>query len=217
MELHLEILPAAQRKLWPLLKDIPSSFILYGGTAIALQLGHRISIDFDFFSDNPLDKEALLRQFPILTEHSLVQPEINTINSFIDFPNGSVKIQFLAGLKGRQKRINPPLIASDNGLKIASLKDLMATKLNTIQHRAECKDYIDIDALIQSGLALDEGLGCAAAIYGKSFDPASSLRALCSYRDGDLKELSIKIQKRLCTLAREVENIPLIQPYNDLA
>lgn len=215
MELHLEILPPAQRKLWLLLKNIPSCFVLYGGTAIALQLGHRISVDFDFFSDSPLDKEALLREFPILTEHSLVQPEINTIDSFIDFPDGSVKIQFLAGLKDRQKRINPPLVAPDNGLKIASLKDLMATKLNTIQHRAECKDYIDIDALIQSGLALDEGLGCAAAIYGKSFDPASSLRALCSYRDGDLKELPAKIQKHLCTSARAVENIPLIHPYND--
>ena len=107
MELHLEILPSAQRTLWPLLKDIPSCFILYGGTAIALQLGHRISVDFDFFSDEPLNRDALLRQFPILTEHSLVQPEINTLNSFIDFPDGSVKIQFLAGPKDRQKRITP--------------------------------------------------------------------------------------------------------------
>lgn len=212
MELHLEILPKAQRLLWPLLKNIPSCFVLYGGTAIALQLGHRISVDFDFFSDDPLDKESLLRQFPILTEQVITQPEINTIDSFIDFPEGSVKIQFLAGLKTRQKRINPPLIAFDNGLKIASLQDLMATKLNTIQRRAECKDYIDIDALIQSGLGLEEGLGCAVAIYGKSFDPSTSLKALCSYRDGDLQELDRKIQKRLCTLARAVENIPSIQP-----
>lgn len=208
MELHLEILPVAQRKLWPLLKAIPSCFTLYGGTAIALQLGHRISVDFDFFSDEPLNKETLLQQFPLLTQHSLIQPELNTINSFIDSPEGNVKIQFLAGLGKRQKTIAPPVIASDNNLKIASLKDLMATKLNTIQHRAECKDYMDIDALILSGLNLEMGLSCAVAVYGKSFDPASSLRALCSYRDGDLNELDKRIQQRLCASARAVENIP---------
>lgn len=212
---HLEILPSAQKQLWPLLKDIPTSFILYGGTAIALQLGHRISVDFDFFSDAPLDKEALLRQFPILAEHPLIQPEINTIDSFIDLPDGSVKIQFLGGLKERQKRVNPPLISTDNGLKIASLQDLMATKLNTIQRRAEYKDYIDIDALVHFGLTLEEGLGSAVAIYGKSFDPASSLRALCSYRDGDLQELDKKIQKHLCSLARAVEDIPHVDLYTD--
>ncbi len=210
MHLHLEILPAVQRKLWPLLKAIPSGFTLYGGTAIALQLGHRISVDFDFFSPEPLNKNALIASFPLLAEHPLVQPEINTLNSFIEFPEGSVKIQFLAGLKERQKNLDAPLIASDNQLKIASLRDLLGTKLNTIQHRAECKDYIDIDAVLQSGFSLEEGLGCALAIYGKLFDPATSLRALCSFRDGDLSELGIDVQKRLCKLAREVENIPPI-------
>lgn len=210
MHAHLEILPEAQRRLWLLLKNIPSCFILYGGTAVALQLGHRISVDFDFFSDEPLNIEALIRQFPIIKEHSMVQPEINTLNSFIEFPEGMVKLQFLAGLKDRQKRVDTPLICADNHLKIASLRDLIATKLNTIQHRAEYKDYIDIDAIIQSGLTLEEGLGSAVAVYGKSFDPASSLRALCSYRDGNLYEIDKKIQQRLCAAARNVENIPLI-------
>lgn len=80
MSLHLKILPPAQLKLWPLLKDIPKEFVLYGGTAVALQLGHRISIDFDFFSDLPLNKEKLLTQFSLLQQYQLVQPEINTID-----------------------------------------------------------------------------------------------------------------------------------------
>ena len=45
----LDILPTAQRRLWEELKAIPAAFTLYGGTAIALHLGHRQSIDFDFF------------------------------------------------------------------------------------------------------------------------------------------------------------------------
>ena len=47
--LHLEILPATQKRLWEELTDVPKQFILFGGTAIALYLGHRDSIDFDFF------------------------------------------------------------------------------------------------------------------------------------------------------------------------
>lgn len=210
MSLHLKILPKAQLKLWPLLKDIPKEFILYGGTAVALQLGHRVSIDFDFFSDAPLNKDKLISQFPLLKQYQLVQPELNTIDCIIDFKEGSIKLQFLANLGERQKRIETPVIA-DNQLQIASLKDLFATKLNTIQHRAECKDYIDIDAIIKSGISLEEGLGCAIAIYGKSFDPASSLRALCSYRDGNLSELRPEIKNHLSARAAAVEKIPVIK------
>lgn len=207
MSLHLEILPPAQRKLWPALQNIPANFILYGGTAIALQLGHRISIDFDFFSDEPLNREQLLAAFPLLKSHPLVQPEINTINSMIELPEGVVKLQFLAGLGARQKRLLPPIIAADNQLKIASLRDLFATKLNTIQHRAECKDYIDIDALIQTGLTLEQGLADAIIVFGKQFDAATSLRALCSYRDGDLAELDKQIQARLIQQAIAIDSI----------
>ena len=211
MNLHLEILPLAQKKLWMLLADIPKNFILYGGTAIALKLGHRISIDFDFFSTEPLNKDLLIEQFSLLSKFPLVHPEINTLDCIIEFPEGSVKIQFLCGLEKRQRRIDPVLIASDNQLQLASLNDLFGTKLNTIQRRAECKDYIDIDAMINSGISLEQGLGYASAIYGSKFDPASSLRALCSYRDGDLPELDKKIQQRLCKVARKVEKIPVIK------
>ena len=207
MSLHLEILPAAQRQLWSTLKDIPKNFILYGGTAIALQLGHRISVDFDFFSDESLDQENLLETFPLLKEHPLVFPGLNTVDSIIELPDGSVKLQFLAGLGTRQKRLLPPIIANDNQLQIASLRDLFATKLNTIQHRAECKDYIDIDALINSGLTLEQGLADAMIVFGKRFDIATSLRALCSYRDGDLPELDKAIRQRLTKYASSVENI----------
>lgn len=52
----MDILPMAQRRLWPQLGNAPKlGFVLYGGTAIALRLGHRDSVDFDFFSERPLD------------------------------------------------------------------------------------------------------------------------------------------------------------------
>ena len=50
------ILPRAQQQLWPELSaTVAMGFVLYGGTAIALRLGHRPSVDFDFFSERPLE------------------------------------------------------------------------------------------------------------------------------------------------------------------
>jgi hypothetical protein len=54
---RIEILPLAQKEIWPELAPAPGlSFVLYGGTAVALHLGHRVSIDFDFFKAGPLEK-----------------------------------------------------------------------------------------------------------------------------------------------------------------
>lgn len=63
---RLDILPAAQVTLWQELgEEIPSTFTLYGGTALALQLGHRQSIDFDFFGP-AFDPDKLLNLFRFL-------------------------------------------------------------------------------------------------------------------------------------------------------
>jgi hypothetical protein len=56
---HVEILPTAQMRLWRELSAVPDEFVLYGGTALALHLGHRNSVDFDFFARRPLDLSQL--------------------------------------------------------------------------------------------------------------------------------------------------------------
>ena len=63
---RLDTLPPPQRRLWPELRATPSHFVLYGGTAIALRLAHRQSEDFDFFSSEPLDGDALMARVPYL-------------------------------------------------------------------------------------------------------------------------------------------------------
>jgi len=63
----MDILPVAQKRLWPELGNAPAQgFTLYGGTAIALRLGHRDSVDFDFFSEKPLDRDAIKAAFPFM-------------------------------------------------------------------------------------------------------------------------------------------------------
>ncbi|WP_454632828.1 nucleotidyl transferase AbiEii/AbiGii toxin family protein [Bradyrhizobium cenepequi] len=59
LEPKLDILPAAQKEIWSSLSPAPSlGFVLYGGTAIALHLGHRESLDFDFFRSEPRSSAA---------------------------------------------------------------------------------------------------------------------------------------------------------------
>ena len=63
---HLEILPEVQRWIYPRLQNLKKlGFVLYGGTALALQLGHRQSVDFDFFLHDPLDQKQLRDAFPL--------------------------------------------------------------------------------------------------------------------------------------------------------
>ena len=56
---RLDALGPAQRHLWSRLASTPSSFVLYGDTALALRLGHRASVDFDFFSSSSFQPDAL--------------------------------------------------------------------------------------------------------------------------------------------------------------
>jgi hypothetical protein len=147
---------------------------------------------------------------PFLKTSQIVQPDLNTLDIILETDDGFVKFQFLAGLSKRQARVEPILLCEDNQLQVASLRDLFATKLNTIQARAEIKDYFDIDALLLNGFDLADALACAKAVFGPSFDPSTSLRALCSYRDGDLVELDKKIQQRLIKAASAVKAIPIV-------
>ena len=79
---HFEILPEAQKALWPSLAPLKAlGFVLYGGTAVALYFGHRSSVDFDFFSHLPLDEgkdRELGAVLPFLREARLIQKAPDT-------------------------------------------------------------------------------------------------------------------------------------------
>lgn len=94
-EPKLSILPAAQREIWPLLVPAPRlQFVLYGGTAVALQLGHRESLDFDFFRSAPLDKDEIRTEFGFIKSAAILQDAPDTLVVLADMPSGSVKVSF---------------------------------------------------------------------------------------------------------------------------
>ena len=213
---NLSILPGPQRQLWAELKGTPKAFVLYGGTALALRLGHRQSEDFDFFSNKPFHPNLLRDSIPYLKHAEMTQFQDNTLTVLVD-RNGPVKLSFFGSLG--IKRAQDPDIAKENGIQIASLLDLLASKLRTVQSRAEAKDYRDIVATFDAGLSLEEGLGAAAAIYGKNFNGVLSLKALTYFEDGDLPSLPSSVQKRLLAAATSVNlrELPLVAARSGLS
>lgn len=94
---RLEILPAPQRALWKELATLPRPFVLYGGTGLALQLGHRDSVDFDFFSSQPLDKRGLLA-LPLFRGVAVKQDAENTLSVEVVRADEPVKLSFFGDL-----------------------------------------------------------------------------------------------------------------------
>jgi predicted nucleotidyltransferase component of viral defense system len=157
----LEILPRPQRRLWSELKNTPQEFVLYGGTALALRLGHRTSEDFDFFSNEPFLPEALQKAIGYLDGAEIRQVEENTLTVIVD-RDGPVKVSFFGNVK--LNRVQDPDVMPENGIKVASPLDVAATKLATIQQRALTRDYEDILALVNNGVSLSEMLAAAEAV-----------------------------------------------------
>ena len=209
----LQILPASQLSFWRNETRIPDHFVLYGGTALALRLGHRQSIDFDFFSSAPLDQAKLSSAIPFLNRAQILQSQPDTITVRIDC-GGPVTISFFGNLSFGQ--LAAPDRAAPHGIKIASLDDLMATKLKVVAQRAEAKDYIDIAAMIKSGVGLERGLGGAIAIFGPNFNPALPLKALTYFEDGDLGSLSREARECLTTAVKNVRDIPHVALQTDV-
>ena len=210
-EPHSEILPASQQYVWPLLAPLKKmGFVLYGGTAVALRLGHRQSVDFDFFSDQTLDKSALYKILPILATATVIQDAPNSLSALVPVDVSAVteyvKLSFFGNINNG--RVGEPDATTDATLVVASLADMMAHKLKVVLQRIEAKDYRDIAAMLKYGMALDEGMAGASALFGKTFQPSESLKALVYFEGGDLDTLSNDERAVLVIAVKKVIKIP---------
>lgn len=210
---HLEVLPQVQCELWPLLAPVSAlGFVLYGGTAIALRLGHRQSVDFDFFQDEPLDRSALNRALPSLAHAQVIQDQPDTLSALI-YVEGSthdwVKVSFFGGIDFG--RVGEPEQTTDRDVAVASLDDLMATKLKVMLQRVEARDYRDVAAMLSAGIDLARGLAAARALFGPSFQPSESLKALAWFEGGDLATLEAHDRTALVDAVRAVRELPKLE------
>jgi Nucleotidyl transferase AbiEii toxin, Type IV TA system len=217
---RMEILPPAQQALWPGLRDsIRLGFTLYGGTAIALRLGHRTSVDFDFFSSAPLNRAVINATFPFMLRSTVLQDQPNSLTVLVPTDQSTqsqdvasepqqVKLSFFGTIGFGL--VSAPDITDDKVLQVASLDELMATKLNVILQRAEAKDYRDISAMINAGISLAKGLSAAREMFGPNFQPSESLKAMVYFDDGDLQTLTQAEKTTLVNAVSRVRDLPVV-------
>jgi hypothetical protein len=184
MRPHLEVLPKPQKEFWDeFAGTVPAHFVLYGGTAVALRLGHRKSVDFDFFSDQGLEFDHLLTAMPSLKGATALDRKPDTVTVSMPMPSGEVKLSFFGGISFGRVGV-PDRVRGK--VRLASSLDLLATKLKTIHDRIEAKDYLDIEALLKSGLTLSQGIAAARSLFGQMLNPLDTAKAVGWFKDGDL-------------------------------
>jgi len=203
---RLHTLPPIQRELWPYLEPANRlGYVLYGGTAIALRLGHRQSIDFDFFCAASLDRTLLREALPFLRESTVRQDHRET---FEVVTATEVKVSFFGGIDFGH--VGEPQQTADGVMTVASLDDLLATKVKVILQRAEAKDYRDISAMVSAGVRLDRALAAAERLFHPTFGASESLKALVYFEGGDLSRLAKRDRDVLVAAASEVKSLPSV-------
>lgn len=196
----LSVLPESQRKLWD--KKIRKGFegwVLYGGTGLALRLGHRTSVDFDFFSAQALAPLDFQRSNGLTGE--ILQAEPNTLTVVHE----GVKLSFFGGL-------SLGVVEKAEKLEecwVAALADLAATKLAALVNRVEAKDYLDIATLLRKGESLSEMVGYAVAVYGKDFPVAACLKSLVYFEPKELSSLGKQERAEIEKAVTQVQKIPI--------
>ncbi len=206
---RLDILPVPQQRLWPELAQVPRTFVLYGGTGLALRLGHRQSVDFDFFTSGAFVPEDLLA-LPALKGAQVIRARQDILSVIVD-RGGPVKLEFIGGLVNG--RVGAPDLTDDGVAYVASLHDIAGNKMGAIWNRSAAKDMLDVFALLENGMPMAEMFAAARAIYGEQFYPMVAIRNFGSFVDGDLATVPVNVQNALSRAAglMSVQDIPVFE------
>lgn len=191
------ILPETLDLLRQIQQDtVLEDFFLVGGTALALQIGHRLSIDLDLFTTQPFDngqfETYLSETYGFQTDYVAT----NTLKGFIQ----NIKVDFLTHAY--------PLVNSlivEETLRLASLEDIGAMKLNAIAHSGNRqKDFYDLYFLLEH-LALIDLLNAYRIKYPNS-NPVIPLKAITWFEDIDF-EMEKPMLKRPVSFAKVKERL----------
>lgn len=186
--MHKEILTDNQAQLLPLLKDFSRDYILVGGTAIALHIGHRYSIDFDLFTSKVIKRKSIKnylieKKYPV---NKLIKEE----NDQIHFIINNVKITFF-----RYPFVLTDLIDFEETIKIPTLINLAAMKVYALGGRANLpagkagwKDYVDLYFLLKNYFTLDKIIKKSEELFGEVFSGKLFREQLSYFEDIDYEE-----------------------------
>lgn len=178
--MHKEILTKEQEFLLPLIKKFSKSFGLVGGTAIALHIGHRRSIDFDLFSMKPFSNLRLKR---VVTDFVKIDEELVSKKGEYTFFVRGVKITFY------HFPFTIPFTEKFEGaISLPDLKTLAAMKAYALGQRAKWKDYVDLYFIIRDYYKIPDIVARTEELFGKEFNEKMFLAQLSYFEDINYSE-----------------------------
>lgn len=180
--MHPEALNEEGKKFFSLFKKF-SDFYLAGGTALALQIGHRISVDFDFFSEKEIPENLLDELKKTFNQYRII-PSVSNPEELTIFLN-ETKITFVK----YPFPVIKPLVEYE-GVKLLSIEEIGATKAYVIGRRGDFKDYVDLyHILSESRSSLDKIINLAETKYQNEFNSRLFLEQLVYLEDVEESKL----------------------------
>jgi hypothetical protein len=178
--MHTQIFNLNQTELLPLVKRFKKEFYLVGGTAIALYLGHRRSIDFDLFKFNPLKPKKIIEtiagfDYPYTVTRRVTE-QLNVTVHDVKFTFFQYPFEINASEK------------SYDILRLPSLLDLAAMKAYALGRRSKWKDYVDLYFLLKEHYSVSQISDRCSEIFGQLFSEKLFRAQISYFEDIDFSE-----------------------------
>jgi len=178
--MHKEILSAEQQELLPLLKMFKRDFCLVGGTAIALYIGHRRSLDFDLFKKNTINHTRIIQKINVFTNEFIVTrrvaEQLNLVIKDVKF----TFYEFPFDIHGSYE--------FEKTIKMPDLLTLSAMKAYALGRRSKWKDYIDLYFILKDCFTIEQISFRALTLFGQLFSEKLFRAQLCYFKDIDYSE-----------------------------
>lgn len=173
--MHKEILTETQVALLPLIKQFKREYYLVGGTAIALYIGHRRSIDFDLFKFSSLHPKSIISK---VSSFDLSYSVTRRVSEQLNMTINDVKFTFFEYPFQVEAKNN-----FEDILRMPTLMDLAAMKAYALGRRSKWKDYVDFYFLLKYHFTIEQILERAVGIFDQLFSPKLFRAQLCFFQD----------------------------------
>lgn len=184
--LHYEGIEAETLGLLKRLVTLPElePFALVGGTGLALQLGHRLSVDLDFFTREDFDREKLESALEKNFSFEVLGRDSFSLNCMVD----RIKVDFI-----RHHYLLVRELVTEDGITLWSVEDIAAAKISAITKRGAKKDFYDLAEILKH-IPLDSVL----SLFEKKYPSAErfmAMKSLCWFEDADEEPDPISLRK----------------------
>lgn len=178
--MHIDILSDKQQELLSWVRQFKREFYLVGGTAIALYLGHRKSIDFDLFKLGHINHKKNLER---IQQSGYTYQITRRVTEQMNLILNDVKVTFFQYPFDVQATQNV-----ENIFRVPTLLDLAAMKAYALGRRSKWKDYVDLYFLLKDHFTIEQICTRATEIFGELFSEKMFRAQLCYFEDVDYSE-----------------------------